>query len=31
MYPRLDKDGRRRPVGKRPDAGAYELPLAKKR
>jgi hypothetical protein len=23
-FPRLDKDGKRRPVGRRPDAGAYE-------
>jgi hypothetical protein len=30
-YPRLDKDGRRRPSGKRPDAGAYELPVLKKK
>lgn len=24
-FPRVDKDGRRRPVGRRPDAGAYEF------
>jgi len=29
-FPRRDKDGRRRPAGKRADAGAYELPLKRR-
>lgn len=31
LYPRRDKDGRRRPIGKRPDAGAYEASPPKKK
>ncbi len=31
VYPRRDKDGRRRPIGKRADAGPYEMPLPRRR
>ncbi len=31
FFPRFDKAGRRRPAGKRADAGAYEASLAKKK